>query len=197
MKSTPFKEYFSERKFNNAKIILSSVKSVGLNSRLQRVWQFSSWRRKKSFIYSSWSEDLLKVVCNFTFDTSSEVKIRCVWYFDEKLIPNDENIKHKKYFNTITIIKNLFKIFVCCKMKSPRTCLQCPGRGALLPCAQCWLFTLTGNNVDKNFDDGPNKSAARNYWMYNKQIRQISDKLSILFWSSAGKCWATGIWSAS
>ena len=45
-------------------------------------------------------------------------------------------------------------------MKSPRTWLQCPGRGALLPCAQCVLFTLTGNNVDKNFDDGPNKSAA-------------------------------------
>ena len=112
MKSTPFKEYFSERKFNNAKIILSSVKSVGLNSRLQRVWQFSSWRRKKSFIYSSWSEDLLKVVCNFTFDTSSEVKIRCVWYFDEKLIPNDENIKHKKYFNTITIIKKIWLKFL-------------------------------------------------------------------------------------
>ena len=41
-------------------------------------------------------------------------------------------------------------------MKSPRTWLQY----ALLPCAQCVLFTLTGNNVDKNFDDGPNKSAA-------------------------------------
>ena len=61
------------------------------------------------------------------------------------------NIKFgSTFFNTITIIY----------VKSPRTWLQCAGRGALLPCAQCVLFTLTGNNVDKNFDDGPNKSAA-------------------------------------
>ena len=104
--------YLWKETINNAKIILSSLMKshVGLNSRLQRVWQLSSWRRKKSFIYclhyrqQTCQRIFLKynVVWNFEFHISSEVKVRCVrliWYFDEKLIPNYENIKNKIWNN--------------------------------------------------------------------------------------------------